>query len=73
MLNDVGRKLDKADTEAIKLVAQYLKDHNQLQYAREMYRKVGDFEAVVKIYVEAKEWKEAFEIAEKEPEYKEQV
>ena len=73
MLNDVGRKLDKADTEALQLVASYMKQHGQLQYAREMYKKVGDFKAVVQIYVEAKEWKEAFDIAEKNPEYKEDV
>ncbi len=70
MLNEVGRKLDKADTEPIKMVAYYLKKHKQLQYARDMYHKVGDFEAVVQIYVEAQEWKEAFTLVEKNPEYK---
>jgi len=44
-----------------------------LQYARDMYQKIGDFDSVVTIYVEAKEWKEAFTLAEKNPEYKEQV
>jgi intraflagellar transport protein 122 len=73
MLNDVGRKLDKADTENIRLVAHYLKKHNQLQYAREMFKKVGDFKAVVLIYVDAGEWKEAFSLVEKNPEYKEHV
>ena len=73
MLNDVGRKLDKADTESVKLVAHYLKKHGQYQYAREMYKKIGDHGAVVQIYVEAKEWKEAFDLVEKNPEYKEPV
>ncbi len=36
MLTDVGRKLDKADGEAISLVAKYLRQHGQLQYAREV-------------------------------------
>lgn len=49
MLNDVGRKLDKADTEAIQMVAQYLKQHGQYQYAREMYKKIGDHGAVVQV------------------------
>ncbi len=31
---------------------------------------VGDFESVVHIYVEAQEWKEAFNLVEKNPEYK---
>ena len=73
MLNDVGRKTDKADTEALKLIANFLKQHGQLQYAREMYKKMGDFESVVQIYVEAHDWKEAFSLAEKNPEYKELV
>ena len=34
---------------------------------------IGDFESVVTIYVDAKEWKEAFAIAEKNPEHKERV
>ena len=73
MLNDVGRKLDKADTENVRLVAHYLKKHKQLQYARDMYKKVGDFKAVVLIYVDAGEWKEAFSLVEKNPEYREHV
>ena len=73
MLNDVGRKLDKADTENVRLVAHYLKKHKQLQYARDMYKKVGDFKAVVLIYVDAGEWKEAFSLVDKNPEYREHV
>ena len=69
----MGRKLDKADTENVRLVAHYLKKHNQLQYARDMYKKVGDFKAVVLIYVDAGEWKEAFSLVEKNPEYREHV
>lgn len=36
MLTDVGRKLDRAEEEAISRVAQYLRQHGQLQYAREV-------------------------------------
>ncbi len=48
-------------------VAHHLKRHGQLHYARDMYKKIGDFDAVVKIYVEAKEWQEAFELVENSP------
>ena len=51
MLTDVGRKLDKADSQACGLVATYLRKHGQLAYAREMYKKVGDFKSVVSLYV----------------------
>ena len=51
MLTDVGRKLDKADSHACGLVANYLRKHGQLAYAREMYKKTGDFKSVVTLYV----------------------
>ena len=53
MLTDVGRKLDKADSQACGLVANYLRKHGQLAYAREMYKKTGDFKSVVTLYVRA--------------------
>ena len=36
MLTDVGRKLDRAESEGIARVAFYLRQHGQLQYAREV-------------------------------------
>jgi len=54
-------------------VAKYLQQHGQLQYAREMYKKMGDIKSVVGLYVEAQEWNEAFTLADKYPEYREQV
>ena len=51
MLTEVGRKLDKADSQACGLVANYLRKLGQLAYAREMYKKVGDFKSVVTLYV----------------------
>lgn len=38
-----------------------------------MYKKVGDFKSVVTLYVEAQEWSEAFALADKYPEYREQI
>ena len=40
---------------------------------QEIYRKKGDFRAVVKLYVEAGEWKEAFSLAEQYTEFKEEI
>ena len=37
MLTDVGRKLDRAESEGIARVAYYLRKHGQLQYAREVW------------------------------------
>lgn len=38
-----------------------------------MYKKMGDIKSVVTLYVEAQEWNEAFTLAEKYPEYREQA
>ncbi|PSN54470.1 Intraflagellar transport protein 122 [Blattella germanica] len=73
MLLDVGRRLDKADREGVGLVAQHLCRLKQLNYATEMYKKLGDEKSIVQLYVEAREWKEAFALAESHPEYKDLV
>ena len=73
MLIDTGRKLDKADLEPLAHVGDYLKKLGNIQYAQEIYRKKGDFRSVVRLYVEAQEWKDAFGLAEKYPEFKEEI
>lgn len=45
----------------------------QLTYASELFNRLGDIEAVVEAYVEAKHWDEAFVLAEKHPEFKQRV
>lgn len=72
-LVEVGRRLDKADREGVGQVAQNLRKLGQLSYAAEMYRKLGDDRSVVQLFVEAQDWKEAFSLAEKHPEYRDQV
>ena len=73
MLVETGRKLDKAEAEPLALIGDYLKRLGSLQYAQEIYRKKGDFRSVVRLYVEAQEWKEAFGLAEKYPEFREEI
>ena len=73
MLIDTGRKLDKAESEPLALVGEYLKKLGSIQYAQEIFKKKGDFKSVVKLYVEAQEWKDAFSLAEKYPEFKEDI
>ncbi|KAF4531888.1 hypothetical protein B566_EDAN000917 [Ephemera danica] len=67
MLQDIGRRLDKADAEAIGRVAEHLSQLGQLGPAAEMYRKLGDMASVIRLYVQAKEWREAFSLAEQQP------
>jgi intraflagellar transport protein 122 len=64
---DIGRRLDKAEAEAIARVAEHLNQLGQLGPAADMYRKLGDSGSVVKLYVQAREWREAFSLAEQQP------
>jgi intraflagellar transport protein 122 len=72
-LVDVGRRLDKAEQNGIGLIAQHLCRLKQLNYATEMYRKLGDEKSIVQLYVQAGEWKEAFSLIENHPEFKDLV
>ncbi|XP_063240162.1 intraflagellar transport protein 122 homolog isoform X2 [Bacillus rossius redtenbacheri] len=73
MLVDVGRRLDKADHEGVSAVARHLARLGQLAHATEMFRKLGDERSVIMLYVDARDWKEAFSLADKLPEYKDLV
>ena len=59
-----------SESEALTLVGDYLKDLGSIQYAQEIYKKKGDFKSVVRLYVEAQEWKDAFMLVNKYPEFK---
>ncbi|CAG2056799.1 unnamed protein product [Timema podura] len=73
MLVDVGRRLDKADRDGLMRVARHLARLGQPGYATEMYRKLGDDRSIVLLYVEARDWREAFSLADKHPEYRDLV
>ncbi|KAK3754001.1 hypothetical protein QZH41_009256 [Actinostola sp. cb2023] len=72
-LLEVGRNLNKADTECIDRCAYYFKQHDQHAYATEMYIKKGDSKALVELHVETRHWDEAFDMVDKHPEFKDNV
>ncbi|XP_048590687.1 intraflagellar transport protein 122 homolog isoform X2 [Nematostella vectensis] len=72
-LLDVGRNLNKADTECIGRCAHFFKQLDQHAYAAEMYVKMGDTKALVQLHVDTRHWDEAFELVEKHPEFKDNV
>nr|CAD7571465.1 unnamed protein product [Timema californicum] len=72
-LVDVGRRLDKADRDGLTRVARHLARLGQPGYATEMYRKLGDDRSIVLLYVEARDWRESFSLADKHPEYRDLV
>uniref|UniRef100_T1IRE0 Intraflagellar transport protein 122 homolog n=1 Tax=Strigamia maritima TaxID=126957 RepID=T1IRE0_STRMM len=72
-LLEISRKLDKADRRALLLCAEYFQKYNQFSSAADMYRKIGDMKALVKLYVDGKQWEEAFVLAEQDLEYRNDV
>jgi intraflagellar transport protein 122 len=73
MLIDLARKLDKADREALSKCGIYLQKLEQYAYASEVYHKMGDMKALVLLYIEAKNWDEAFALAKSHPEFRNDV
>ena len=70
---EVGRHLDKAETEGVRAVAEYLRCLGQLDYATEMYRKLGEERSIVVLHVEARHWTEAFALVDRHSEYSDLV
>ncbi|KAB7503457.1 Intraflagellar transport protein [Armadillidium nasatum] len=73
MLVDVGRKLDKADEECLLACAEHLKNLEAYNFATEIYKKMGNIEKIIELFVASEEWEEAFNWVEKHPEFKEMV
>ncbi|XP_017773799.1 PREDICTED: intraflagellar transport protein 122 homolog [Nicrophorus vespilloides] len=72
-LIDVGRRLDKAERVSLLAIAEHLKQLKQSGAAAEIYKRLGDSAAVLKLHVEAKEWTQAFSIVQGQPQHKELV
>lgn len=69
----MARGLDKADREPLSRCAHYLKLLQQYPYCAEVYNKMGDKRALIELHVETNSWDEAFALAERYPEYKDDV
>lgn len=66
---DLSRKLEKSDRSTLLTIAKHLKRLNNSSAAAEIYRRLGDSEAVLRLHVEAKEWKQAFALVRDQPQY----
>lgn len=73
MLEEIGRRLDKADRANLIQVAEHLRRLGQTTAAGELYRRLGDDTALLTLYVEAQQWEQAFALAERQPEHKQLV
>lgn len=67
-LLDIGRRLNATtEASALKLVATHLRRLKALPLAVEIYRKLGAESEVVELHVEARDWEEAFRLAQTKP------
>lgn len=67
LLLDIGRKLNASDKTSLELIASHLKRLKALPLAAEIYRKLGEESQVVQLHIEARDWPEAFRLAENLP------
>lgn len=70
---DVARKLDRAEKEPLAKCAAYLQQLHNHTGAAECLTKMGDTKALVRLHVDSENWEEAFALAKKHPEFKNQV
>lgn len=68
MLIAIGRKLDESQRESLESIGQHLKRLQALPLAAEIYKKLGMESQVVQLHIEARDWTEAFKLAENYPE-----
>ncbi|XP_050096761.1 intraflagellar transport protein 122 homolog [Anopheles aquasalis] len=67
VLLDIGRRLAATERAPLELIAGHLRRLKALPLAAEIYRKLGEEEQVVQLHVEARDWPEAFRLAEHLP------
>lgn len=67
LLLDIGRKLQTTEKSSLELIAEHLKRLKALPLAAEIYRKLGEESQVVQLHIEARDWNEAFRLAEHLP------
>lgn len=73
-LLDIGRRLNATtESSALKLVATHLRRLKAQPLAVEIYRKLGAESEVVELYIEARDWEEAFRLAENQPQLRSHV
>ncbi|KAF5280569.1 hypothetical protein FQR65_LT00320 [Abscondita terminalis] len=69
-LADLGHRLDKSERPTLLSIAEFLKQLNDSSAAAEIYRRLGDSEAVLKLHISTRQWDEAFALVKSQPQYK---
>ncbi len=65
----MSRKLDKTEAEALKKIGNCFYQLQEMEYAIDVFNKIGEYEDILKIYIETKNWSTAFAFIENHSEY----
>eukprot|EP00761_Pharyngomonas_kirbyi_P010486 gb/GECH01010506.1/.p1 GENE.gb/GECH01010506.1/~~gb/GECH01010506.1/.p1 ORF type:complete len:1200 (+),score=262.07 gb/GECH01010506.1/:1-3600(+) len=66
-LLEVCRGLNKMEIEAIKKCAMCFVNYEKFDYAKEAYKKIGDYQELLLLHVKLQEWENAFAVLELHP------
>ncbi|TMW65200.1 hypothetical protein Poli38472_009367 [Pythium oligandrum] len=64
-LLEVTQKVDANETKLLSACAQYFLQGEKFKHARDVYIKIGDFDALLKMHIRLEEWEEAVRLAQK--------
>lgn len=65
----MAHRLDSSEVEALKKIANCLNQSDEIESAIEIYDKAGEYEKILRLYVETQNWPAAFALVEKHPQY----
>jgi len=63
-LIEVARIIDKENAAALRKCADYFREYGHHQFAKEVYLKINDIQALMRLHVELSKWDEAFLLSE---------
>ena len=72
-LIDLVRRLTKSNSRELAQCVPYFKKGPEVKYTIETLQKLGDISALLDFYVEHNQWEDGFDLAEKHPQYANQL
>ncbi|TYZ58414.1 hypothetical protein PybrP1_004246 [[Pythium] brassicae (nom. inval.)] len=67
-LREVAQRADAGETKLLSLCAAYFLKADKFKHARDVFVKVGDFDALLRMHIRLHEWEEAVRLADKHKE-----
>lgn len=70
-MTKTAKNVDRGDHQNLSLCAKYFHKLRQYFLAGEIYQKIGDFNNLAQVYVDAYQWEEALKLLDQYPNLKE--